>query len=158
MDDRDKRLLTYLEKRIRNYGFTPYFAEREISVPQQLNTSIQDLIRKSDIVLVFLSKDTINSWFVIQEIRYAQQQKKPIVIIKERGVVLPDGLQNVHSIEFDYQKSEEFTSSFNTWLQSAYLNKVSQTLNQMKDDNQKMVLGLVAIGLLVSLVFLASKK
>ena len=151
MAKRDAKVLTYLNKKIRTFGFQPYFAEHSLSTVNTITEKIKKEIALTNLVLVFLSKSAVQSQFVQQEVGLAEANDKPLLIIKEKGVKMKGVLYGRDSIELDYLNSKEFTSKFNNWLRKTHSSVKRQKLlaKKRKEQNNKLAAAAILVGLLI---------
>jgi len=146
---RDQGLVMSLANLLSKYGVGVAVAEWYLSPGEPLHRKIINLIKKSDCVVILLTKNGMRSKWVQQEIGLALDKKKPIIPLVEKGVSAKDlgALQGREYIEFDPH-----------WPRDALVKTASyvKTLKLKKDDKEKALL--VAGGILAFLLLLSGGK
>src|SRR6476469_2946804 len=111
-DKEDGRMVRNLDERLRQDGFAPWLDEQNLLPGQSWPQAIPAAIRSSDIVVACLSRRSVKKeGYVQKEIKLALSfaEEKPagtIFVIPaclERGVALPPGLSDLHSVHL-YEK------------------------------------------------------
>jgi hypothetical protein len=105
--NKDIDIVKKLEAKMKQEGFKAYIAE-EIKQPgKYLPKKVQDLICKSDCVLVLYTKNASRSKWVNQEIGYALAVNKPLIPIVEKDVSYLGMLIGLEFILFDRKNPNE---------------------------------------------------
>jgi len=103
----DKEAIRALYTRLRDEGLDPWLDEEDLLAGQIWDTEIKKAVRRSDIVLVCLSKSAVTrSGYVQREIEFALNiaDEKPdgtiyIVPAKLEDCVLPERLRKWHAVD-----------------------------------------------------------
>ena len=82
----DKHFIDTVRGLLRRNGITPLIAEDDVSMSETVSEKVERYIRQSQLALVLLTKNGNASRFVQQEIGYLESQKKPMLVLVEKGL------------------------------------------------------------------------
>lgn|GEM_PF-2239739 len=141
----DKFLVRQLEQKLDEYGIETYLGE-DISNPGSfLSEKFQRLIYSSNIFIAFLTRPALESPWVMWEKEYAEKLNKPMILLKDRSVVID---QPREWIEFSPHDPPEHI--FQT---------IMSALEKLKSNSSNgLVAGAVGIGLLALLLAALSDR
>lgn len=143
---RDRGLVISLSNLLSKFGVEVSVAEWYLTPGEPLDKKVFEQIRKSDCIVVLLTRNGIRSKWVQQEIGYSLQQNKPLIPIVERGID-PEALaalQGREYIEYDTYQPQQALIKLSTYVKA---------LRLKKEEREKTLLvlgGLLAFLLLVS--------
>ncbi len=143
---RDKGLVISLSNLLSKFGVEVSVAEWYLAPGESLDKKVFEQIRKSDCVVVLLTRNGIRSNWVQQETGYSLQQNKPLIPIVERGIDPKDlaALQGREYIEYDPYQPQQALIKLSTYVKALTLKKEEQ-------EKTLLVLGgLLAFLLLIS--------
>jgi hypothetical protein len=143
---RDKRLVISLSNLLSKFGVEVSVAEWYLTPGEPLDKKVFEQIRKSDCVVVLLTRNGMRSNWVQQEIGYSLQRSKLLIPIVERGIDPKDlaALQGREYIEYDPYQPQQALIKLSTYVKALKLKKEEQ-------EKTLLVLGgLLAFLLLVS--------
>jgi hypothetical protein len=117
--NKDSGFVKYIASQLQPFGYEPIIAQcvRPESFPQYLPAKIKKLIRQSDCVVAFITKNGVTSNWVHQEIGYALD-KKPLIPIVEDGIPSEDlgFLQGSEYISLYWDKIEQSIAKLVSWI------------------------------------------
>ncbi len=109
---RDMILVRQIKKELDKEGIEVIIAEDLNEPGVELEWKFKRLIDRSTMVLALLTPSAVKSEWVIKEITYAYQVRKPIIPFKEKGVQYSSELKwlsLLEWVEFDYNDPIQFT-------------------------------------------------
>jgi hypothetical protein len=131
--NKDMDIVEKLKSKLKQEGFKVYIAE-EIKRPgKYLPKKVQNLIRKSDCVLVLYTKNASRSKWVNQEIGGALTIKKPIIPIVEKGVYKLGMLEGLEYIPFEKENPDKAIISVINSLKKLQ-KEISKIRKEFKDE------------------------
>lgn len=72
----------------------PYWWDRRLQAGSRFSNVIARRIKEKEAFILFLSQDSANSWFVEDEVFYACNNRKPIIVIRlQDDVHMPEGME-----------------------------------------------------------------
>jgi len=83
---KDQSILERISSTIGSHGIKFLIAEHKIDIKNSITNKIKNMIESSDVGLVLLTKNGIDSGFVREEIGYLEAKNKPTLMIFESGV------------------------------------------------------------------------
>lgn len=83
---KDKELLAAIQDNLRLHGFELLIAEHTLDFNRSISEKIKQLISQSDVGLILLTENGLNSRFVSEEIGYLEAKEKPIIRIIQKGL------------------------------------------------------------------------
>lgn len=99
----DAGVVTHVEPVAQAVGARVYLFEQDCQAGANLAAKVQSAIRRSDIVVVIMTKNTSSSSYVHQEIGYAIRCGKRVIPLLERGAGSSQlgMLQGIEYVQFD---------------------------------------------------------
>ncbi|HXC76159.1 MAG TPA: toll/interleukin-1 receptor domain-containing protein [Candidatus Acidoferrum sp.] len=142
----DRTLVETIESRLAPLGARVYAAEHDNQAGANVHAKIQDAIRRSDLMVVLLTKSGDSSHYVHQEIGYAKRDGKLIIPLVTSDVVR-NGIGMLEGTEYIVVDDDP----------TAALQQLSQRIGQIADfrarqQHDQLVLAgmiLVAIGVVL---------
>lgn len=134
----------YLARLLQKFGVNASVAEWYLAPAEPLSSKILGRIRRSDCIVVLLTRNGIRPTWVQQEIGYSLEQGKPIIPIVEKGIELKSlrALQGKEYVEYDPCRYDKAINELVHYVESLKLKKEKQAV---------LVLGaLLALLLLIS--------
>jgi len=146
---RDLQLIRALEARLDLYGIRTTIAEDIAEPGANIWRKITDKIQTSTVLLAIVTDSAARSEWVIKEINYASQIKKPILLLKEKYAQIESPIEWV-----------EFSQNDNP---DALFNKIMDGLRNMESRGLLTspiagIIGLGILGLLISILFSGSEE
>lgn len=83
---RDLGLVTFLAKKLSEFGVEVFVAEWSLSPGATLDKKVSAQIERADCVVAILTQNGMRSNWVQQEIGYALKANKPIIPLVEKGI------------------------------------------------------------------------
>ena len=141
----DQGLVISLANLLSKFGVEPFVAEWYLTPGERLDNKVFEQIKKSDCIVVLLTRNGMRSSWVQQEIGYSLQRDKPVIPMVKKGIEPKDlaALQGREYIEYDRYEYQQALSKLSTYVKS---------LKLKKEDKEKALLvlgGLLAFLLLV---------
>jgi hypothetical protein len=141
---KDMTLVRQLEKQLDNEGITVILGEDRKSPGAELKQKFEKLIRDCQIFIALLTEEGANSEWVMHEVNYAKQIRKPMILLKEENV----------SIKSDIEW-ESFSKSD---LPEILLGKIMKAISQVRETSPfGAIIGLGLLALILG-AFLSEKK
>ncbi len=142
----DQGLVISLANLLSKFGVEVFVAEWYLTPGERLDKKVFEQIKKSDCIVVLLTRNGMRSSWVQQEIGYSLQRDKPVIPMVEKGIEPKDlaALQGREYIEYDRYQYQQALSKLSTYVKS---------LKLRKEEKEKVLLvlgGLLAFLLLVS--------
>ena len=152
----DREWVLHLSHQAKAAGVEVYLAEHDVKAGERLSEKVTQAIEASDAVIVLLSKNSLNSIYVQQEVGVAQHASKMVIPILMHEVAGDDlGMLNgIEYIQLDpadpVDALARLTATLNNLLE-LQRNKVRvAAMNQSRDE--MLLLGgalLIIIGLMI---------
>jgi hypothetical protein len=102
---KDVSLVRQLEKQLDNEGITVKIAEDVNSPGANLNQKFETMIRECPIFIALLTVDGVNSQRVLQEVNYAKQINKQMILLKEENVQIQTDIEWVSFSRYEPPES-----------------------------------------------------
>lgn len=82
----------------------PFWYDKELHAGGNFNNEIAHHIKACDAFLLFLSSNSASSWYVADELTYARNNRKRVIVIRlDKQIDLPDGMElllgNLHYVD-----------------------------------------------------------
>lgn len=132
------------------HGITMYVPHPEDRRGDHIPSAVAQMIDASTLFIAFCTKQLGPK--VMQEIRYALNKSKPILLIVEQGVEVPDLLKGFPALTFDPQRPGDFEKRLLDHLDS------NQARYQLKKKEARAVGTLLGIGLALLALWLLTKE
>ena len=143
---RDQGLVISLSNLLSKFGVEVFVAEWYLAPGEPVAEKVFNQIKKSDCIIVLMTRNGIRSNWVQQEIGFALQSNIPLIPLVEKGVDQRDlaALQGREYIEYDrYQPYEA-------------LMKTSTYVSSLKFQKEKREKALVTAGCILAFLLLLS--
>lgn len=130
-------------------GMEVYLAEHDVQPGESLAEKVQKAIRRSDAIVVLLTKSGAASAYVHQEVGVAIEAGKPVIPIVEKGVSNLAMLGGIEYVSFDTAHPEGAIRDLTKFL-TGLANRMRQ--DEVRARQQQQVEMLVLLALLVLVV------
>jgi hypothetical protein len=134
----DMSLVRQLERRLDYEGIEVTIAEDRSEPGVLLEEKFHRLIRESTMLLALLTEAGIKSKWVIEEVNYANQINKPIILFKDRQISINSPLEWV---EFSSDESPEII--FKNIMEA--IGKVQQRIQTKSNQNVALGMGILML-------------
>lgn len=145
---RDARAVLMFRDQAVAVGMDVYLAEHDVQPGESLADKVRDAIRRSDAVVVLLTKSGAASAYVQQEIGVAVDAGKPVIPIVETGVSSLAMLEGREYISFDPKHPEGAIRDL-TRVLTALAERIRQDVAHARREDQLEMLVLLALLVLV---------
>lgn len=132
------------------HGITMYVPHPEERRSDRISSFAAQMIDASTLVIAFCTKQLSSK--VLQEINYALNKSKPVLLIVEQGVELPRPLKGFPVLAFDPQRPGDFEKRLIDHLDS------NRMRYQLKKREARAVGTLLGIGLALLALWLLTKE
>jgi 5'-deoxynucleotidase YfbR-like HD superfamily hydrolase len=135
----DKPFVRKIEKILQSQGYKPWIDEKNIPLGESITKEIEKALRESDVILVFLSKESVKSAWVNEEWRskFFDQVKNGQVLVLPLLIEECDIPQLLKDRKYaDFTKSYSYESNISLLLRrlkEIELDKFGETLNYSED-------------------------
>lgn len=132
----DKAFALKLAEDLRNAGIKVWIDSEYLKPGQNINEGILHAIEESEIILVLLSKESINSQWVISEAALAlsDENKRVIPIFLQKNIEIPFLLKEI--IGIDFSQSDKYTSSLDTLIKAIAMISMNNTKRNIETELQ----------------------
>lgn len=104
---RNMSLVRQLQKHLDLYGFEGVIAEDIMDPGKYLPVKFQEKVQRCSYFMALLTKEATESDWVLYEVRYARQIGKPLILLKEDNVSVPNDLALTEWVPFSRLDSAE---------------------------------------------------
>lgn len=143
---RDKPFVRFIGGELRECGYDPWLDERELTAGQCLSTTLKDAVQHSQQMLVFLSRQSVNSEWVKKEMEYAMTRSTdnrngpfvPCLIGSIGDDELPDFVRN--TVYVDLRRPERYSHSMELLLSALRRDARTAVLPPLDADRRQYLL------------------
>ena len=145
---KDKKFLDNLQNMIKGHDLELLIAEHEFATDHTVTDKIKNLINQSDIGIVLLTKNGINSGFVREEIGFLEAKKKRTIMAIAKGLEKEYGgfKYGVDYVEIDPKNPEKSLEKIKKILHQEYIRITKNKNNGI----------LLLFGIIIAALFLGS--
>ena len=141
---KDITLVRQLEKQLDNEGIAVILGEDRKSPGAELKQKFEKLIQECQVFIALLTEEGANSEWVMYEVNYAKQIRKPMILLKEENVSIKSGIE-----------WESFSKSDQPEI---LLGKIMKAISQVRETSPfGAIIGLGLLALILG-AFLSDKK
>jgi hypothetical protein len=98
---KDKKIVEQIVKSLRYKRFNIYYDEDVVKIGDNIRDTILENIKKSDVIIIILSKDNKEDSFLNKELKAAIEQKKKILpVITDYDTEIPIELKDIKYVNF----------------------------------------------------------
>ncbi len=140
----DGEWVAHIKRELTAFGVEAYIYEHDPQPGHPVVEKVQAEIRRSDVVIAFLTKNSAHAPFVHQEIGYAARSGKLVIPLIERG--LPSDvlamLQGLEYVVFDLAEPQRGIDDL-----GVYLRKVG---DQRVRDELRLAIGVIVLVMVIA--------
>lgn len=130
----DQKLAVTLQQLLLNNQINGYLAERKREYELPISEKIQNEILRSDYLVAILTKESVKSASVNQEIGYALGVKVPVIVMAEKDLLTGVLTHGREPEEFTYEKFEQPCKNILEYI------KKNGKRKKISDDDKKLLI------------------